>query len=55
MRRERYVDLTRSHGNQIAASLPIAFAEARTRGQISDGSRVLLLGTQLGCRLALRH
>lgn len=48
VRREQYIDLTRSHGNQIAASLPIAFAEARTRGQISDGSRVLLLGTSAG-------
>ena len=48
VRRDRYIDITRSHGNQIAASIPTAFSEARDRGQIKDGARVLLLGTSAG-------
>ena len=45
---ERYVDITRTHGNQIAASIPLAFSEARSRGLIKDGARVLMLGTSAG-------
>ncbi len=53
VRRERYIDITRSHGNQVAASLPIAFAEARARHQIRDGSRVLMLGTSAGVQFGV--
>lgn len=48
VRSNRYVDITRSHGNQIAASIPTAFAHAREQGQIQDGARVLMLGTSAG-------
>jgi len=48
VRSHRYIDITRSHGNQIAASIPTAYSEARSRGLIKDGSRVLLLGTSAG-------
>ena len=48
VREHRYVDLTRTHGNQIAASIPTAFSHARQEGKIKDGSKVLMLGTSAG-------
>ncbi|MGB1159953.1 MAG: 3-oxoacyl-ACP synthase III family protein [Alphaproteobacteria bacterium] len=48
VRSHRYIDLTRTHGNQIAASIPTAFSHARQEGKIKDGSRVLMLGTSAG-------
>ena len=48
VRSHRYIDITRSHGNQIAASIPTAFSEARDRGLIKDGSKVMMLGTSAG-------
>ena len=48
VRSNRYIDITRSHGNQIAASIPTAFSEAQLRGMIQPGARVLMLGTSAG-------
>ena len=48
VRSPRYIDITRSHGNQIAASIPSAFALAHERSMIKQGARVLMLGTSAG-------
>ncbi len=45
---EQMIDITRSHGNQIAASIPFALDIARKAGRIQTGSRVLFLGTSAG-------
>lgn len=45
---ERLVDLSRSHGNQVAASLPVTLDHARRAGRIAPGARVLMLGTAAG-------
>lgn len=42
------VDIARSHGNQVAASLPTALHVARSGGRLGSGARVLLLGTSAG-------
>jgi 3-oxoacyl-[acyl-carrier-protein] synthase-3 len=39
---ERMLDVIAEVGNTSAASIPIALAEARERGLLSDGSKVLL-------------
>ena len=44
----RLVDLSASHGNQVAASLPVTLDHARRSGRIRDGARVLMLGTAAG-------
>ncbi len=46
--RDRVVDITRDHGNQIAASIPIAFDIARKAGRAGPGCKVLFLGTSAG-------
>jgi 3-oxoacyl-[acyl-carrier-protein] synthase-3 len=48
MERSRVVDISRTHGNQIAASLPTALDIAWRQGRIEPGMRVLLLGTSAG-------
>lgn len=45
---EIVMDITRTHGNEIAASIPIAFHVAAQNGRIPVGARVLLLGTSAG-------
>lgn len=44
----KLVDLTRTYGNQIAASIPTAFDVARKSQMITTGTRALLLGTAAG-------
>ena len=44
----RLVDISADHGNQIAASLPIALDTARRRGMAGPGAKVLMLGTAAG-------
>ncbi|NTE54443.1 ketoacyl-ACP synthase III [Agrobacterium tumefaciens] len=46
--REKLVDISRDYGNQIAASIPFALDIARKEGRISQGSKVLFLGTSAG-------
>jgi 3-oxoacyl-[acyl-carrier-protein] synthase-3 len=46
--RDRVVRIIEDHGNQIAASIPFAFDIAREKGLLSEGSRVLMLGTSAG-------
>lgn len=45
---DRLVDLSATHGNQVAASLPVTLDHARRQGRIAPGARVLLLGTAAG-------
>ncbi|MBL4813574.1 MAG: ketoacyl-ACP synthase III [Rhodobacteraceae bacterium] len=45
---ERIVNIAASHGNQIAASIPIALDMARKQGRIGPGARVLMIGTSAG-------
>ena len=45
---DRLVDLSATHGNQVAASLPVTLDHARRAGRIAPGARVLLLGTAAG-------
>lgn len=44
----KVVDISASHGNQIAASIPFALDLARRQGRIAPGARLLLLGTSAG-------
>lgn len=44
----KLIDVTRTYGNQIAASIPTAFDVARKSQRITHGTRVLLLGTAAG-------
>lgn len=48
MKRDRVVDIGRTYGNQIAASLPTALDIAWREGRIRPGMRLLLLGTSAG-------
>ena len=45
---DRLVNLSATHGNQVAASLPVTLDHARRAGRIAPGSRVLMLGTAAG-------
>lgn len=45
---DRVIDLSVTHGNQVAASLPITLDHARRAGRIAPGRRVLMLGTAAG-------
>ncbi len=47
-RPERVVDIFADHGNQIAASLPMALYQAHKQGRLAPGSRALLAGTSAG-------
>ncbi|MFO1033395.1 MAG: 3-oxoacyl-[acyl-carrier-protein] synthase III C-terminal domain-containing protein [Hyphomicrobiales bacterium] len=44
----KIVDLIRDHGNQIAASIPMALHQARLEGRLGKGKKVLLVGTSAG-------
>ena len=48
----RVIDIFRTHGNQIAASLPVALVSAHRDGRIRQGSTILLLGTAAGISAA---
>lgn len=48
----RVIDIFATHGNQIAASVPTALVEAKTRGLIKPGGTVLMLGTAAGISAA---
>ena len=48
---ERVEDILRSHGNQVAASLPTALHLALESGRLRRGQRALLLGTAAGLTL----
>ncbi|WP_332676500.1 3-oxoacyl-[acyl-carrier-protein] synthase III C-terminal domain-containing protein [Brevundimonas sp.] len=48
----RVIDIFSDHGNQIAASLPTALAEAHRSGRLRPGTTVLLLGTAAGISAA---
>ena len=45
---DRLIDLSTTHGNQVAASLPVTLDYARRAGRIAPGARVLMLGTAAG-------
>lgn len=45
---DRVVDIFATHGNQIAASLPVALSHAVEMGRAKPGSNILLLGTAAG-------
>lgn len=45
---DKLVDLSATHGNQAAASLPVTLDHARRTGRIVPGARVLMLGTAAG-------
>ena len=45
---DRLIDLSATHGNQVAASLPVTLDYARRAGRIAPGARVLMLGTAAG-------
>lgn len=49
---ERLLDIFADHGNQVAASLPIALHTALEHGMIGAGDRVLLIGTGAGISIA---
>jgi 3-oxoacyl-[acyl-carrier-protein] synthase-3 len=44
----RVIDITRSYGNQIAASIPTALHVADREGRLVAGAKVLALGTSAG-------
>jgi 3-oxoacyl-[acyl-carrier-protein] synthase III len=48
----RVIDIFGTHGNQIAASLPMALVTAQREGRIRDGGTVLILGTAAGISAA---
>lgn len=45
---ESVINIYKTHGNQVAASLPTALYEAFSTGRLSSGKRGLLLGTAAG-------
>ena len=45
---EQVINIARTHGNQIAASIPIALSVASERGLLTKGAKVLMLGTSAG-------
>jgi 3-oxoacyl-[acyl-carrier-protein] synthase III len=44
----KIVDVIVDHGNQIAASIPMALHQARTAGLLRAGKKILLVGTSAG-------
>lgn len=46
--KEKIIDLIADHGNQIAASIPMALHRARIDGRLREGAKVLLIGTSAG-------
>jgi 3-oxoacyl-[acyl-carrier-protein] synthase-3 len=49
---DRVIDIFRTHGNQIAASLPTALVSAHRQGRIQPVGTILLLGTAAGISAA---
>lgn len=49
--RDRVVDIFQDHGNQVAASLPVALNHAFRQGRLAPGQTVLLVGTAAGVTL----
>lgn len=49
--RENVIDLMRTHGNQVAASLPTVLDLARRSGRLKPGMKVLMIGTSAGLSL----
>lgn len=47
----RMVDIYKTHGNQVAASIPTALHAALHSGQLKSGQRAMLLGTAAGVSL----
>lgn len=45
---DRLIDLSATHGNLVAASLPVTLDHARRAGRIAPGARVMMLGTAAG-------
>ncbi|MFT3735405.1 MAG: 3-oxoacyl-[acyl-carrier-protein] synthase III C-terminal domain-containing protein [Rhodocyclaceae bacterium] len=45
---KRIVDIYRTHGNQVAASIPTALHHALESGRLGPGKRALLIGTAAG-------
>lgn len=48
---DRFMDITRNHGNTIAASIPMGLHEAIKQQRIQRGDRVLMIGTAAGLSL----
>ena len=48
---DRFMDITRNHGNTIAASIPMGLHEAIRQQRIQRGDRVLMIGTAAGLSL----
>ena len=46
--KDKVVDIYRTHGNQVSASMPTALFHAMTSGKAVSGTRLLLLGTAAG-------
>jgi 3-oxoacyl-[acyl-carrier-protein] synthase III len=46
--RTKIIDIIADHGNQIAASIPIALNFAMREGRIASGMKVLMVGTSAG-------
>jgi 3-oxoacyl-[acyl-carrier-protein] synthase III len=46
--RDKIIDIVATHGNQVAASIPIALHVARRQERIGKGSKIVLLGTSAG-------
>lgn len=46
--RERLVDISATHGNQVGASLPTALHHGLAQGKVARGSKILLLGSGAG-------
>jgi 3-oxoacyl-[acyl-carrier-protein] synthase-3 len=46
--RSKYMDILSTHGNMIAASIPLALHYALEQGRIQRGQKVMLLGTSAG-------
>ncbi len=46
--RERLVDISATHGNQVGASLPTALHHGLAEGKVARGSKILLLGSGAG-------
>lgn len=44
----KFINILANHGNQISASIPIAFHHGLENGLIKRGSKVLLIGTSAG-------
>ena len=49
---ERIVNIVRTQGNCVAASMPLALAEAHEEGRIARGDHLLLAGTGAGLSVA---